>query len=85
MQKRKRGESKKVSPYMEGMLIAILGFGIFMMFVCCIMSIVFIAVFKTDGTNYYEKYLETPVSQTTIDDLCSRNIVPESMRICNQP
>lgn len=92
MQKRKRTKAKKPSnfwtsyfPYIEGMVIEIFAFSLFMMFVCCISSLAFFAVFRTDGHDYYAEYLTTPVDRELVNELCLNMAIPDSMGICSQP
>lgn len=92
MQKRKRTKAKKSPnfwtsyfPYIEGMVIAIFAFSIFMMFVCCISFLAFSAVFKSDGHDYYAEYLTTPVDRELVNELCLNMAIPDVMGICSQP
>jgi|GEM_PF-4468365 len=93
MQKRKREKPKKTSwlsshlPYIEGMLIGILTFGVLLILTGCMLCLAISALFIASNPSSYDhwaEFLRTPLDKNTIDDLCLIGAIPDLMQVCNQ-
>jgi len=94
MQKCKREKPKKMSstsssyfPYLEGMLIGISIVGAAMMLTGCMLCMAISALFIASNPSRYDhwaEFLRTPLDPIVVDELCSTDVIPNSMEICNR-
>lgn len=81
MRKQKRVKPSKYKFMLPLITGAIIGLFCSTMIFCAMIAS-FIAV---DGHNYYDEYLQNSIDSIVVKDLCSKNIVPDSIIDCSQP